>query len=129
MIDIVDGQLEEDEFTIISNKIPFLFTRKNSMCCGKCNTQTIFYSQSRHLNLYPDRGDNIQSLISISLNSTLTKHCGICLENTSHMETSSIRQVPKFLILVINRYPALPGLNKTPLIYSWLVLVRQWQIL
>ena len=112
MIDIVDGQLEEDEFTTSVTKSLFLFTRKNSMCCGKCDTQTIFYSQSRHLNLYPDRGDNIQSLISISLNSTLTKHCGICLENTSHMETSSISQVPKFLILVINRYPALPGLNK-----------------
>ena len=112
MIDIVDGQLEEDEVTTSLTKSLFLFTMKSILCCEQCNTHTLSYSQSSHLNLYPDRGDDIQSIFKNSLKNNLTKRCGICLENTPHMETSNICQVPKFFLLVLNRYPASPGLTK-----------------
>ena len=112
LIDTVDNTLDEDEFTMSLTKSLFFFNIKTRFCCSICNTSDIHHLQSQHLNLYPAMGDNIQCLIKHSLTSYLTKRCAICLSDTRHKETSTIVQPPKFMVLVINRYPAELGANK-----------------
>ena len=112
LIVTVDNRLDEDEFTMSLTKSLFAFNIRKRFCCSICNTSDEQHLQSQHLNLYPAMGDNIQCLINLSLTGYLSKRCAICLSDTRHKETSTIVQPPKFMVLVINRYPAELGANK-----------------
>ena len=112
LIDTVDETLDEDECSTSLTKSLFSFTMRKRFCCDICKTSDTHLLQSQHLNLYPAMGDNIQSLIKHSLTSYLTKRCAVCLADTQHKEISTIVQHPKYIILVINRYPTELGTNK-----------------
>ena len=111
VIEVADGMLEEDDYSMSLTKTLFSFNMRKELCCNICNASDIQYIQAQNLNLYPSMGDDVQRLFKNSMTSYLTKRCSSCHTNTRHKETSKIIQPPKFMIFVINRYPSVQGGN------------------
>ena len=72
--------------------------------CDVCGLRSPSFESSSVLYISPTDTSSMQNLILEGLQQKLQKSCSRCNKNTRHIESSSILQPPKYLLLFVNRF-------------------------
>ena len=82
----------------------FSFVSERYIVCDLCGLRFPSFESSSALYISPADTSSMQNVILEGLQQKLQKSCSRCNKNTRHVEWSYILQLPKYLLLFVNRF-------------------------
>ena len=98
------GSNDNNSIGVSLSEILFSFMLAKYIVCDACGLRPSLFESSSVLHITPAYTSTMQEFIMQGMQQKWVKSCFPCKKNTWHVESNYIWQVPKYLVIVVNRF-------------------------
>ena len=98
------GSNDNNSTGVSLSEILFSFMLEKYIVCDACGLRSPSFESISVLYITPTCTSSMQELIKQGMKQKLEKSCFRCKKNTWHVESNYLLQLPKYLIIVVNRF-------------------------